>query len=69
MARHPEVFELPEHTMEIQDTNECRVTVRELRAHFNPDDTTGPAIAVFLQKTAKGPFFSFHYKVCRTGKF
>jgi hypothetical protein len=69
MTRRQEVPGLLEQYMETQEADECWVTVREIRAHFNLEDATGPAIAGFLQKISQGPFFTFRYKVSRIEKF
>ena len=55
--------------METKEADECRVTVRELRAHFNPDDATGPVIAGYLQKISPGPFFTTPYTIARIERF
>ncbi|MFA5269476.1 MAG: hypothetical protein WC379_16045 [Methanoregula sp.] len=69
MPHHPDVPELLEQYMEASGTQECWVTVRELRMYFGLDDLAGPAIAGFLQKIYQGPFFTFRYKVARIEKF
>jgi len=45
------------------------VTVREIRAFFNLDESTGPAFSGFLQRSHYGAFFSCRYKVTRMEKF
>ncbi|MCK9579741.1 MAG: hypothetical protein M0Q92_04740 [Methanoregula sp.] len=69
MTRHPEVPELVEQYMEASGTAGCWVTVREIRAHFNLDDSIAPALSGFLQKIYQGPFFTCRYKVARIEKF
>ena len=69
MNRHPEVPELLEQYMKASGTDSCWVTVRDIRAHFDLDDTVAPAISGFLQKIYQGPFFTCQYKVTRIEKF
>ncbi len=65
MDRHPEVPDLLEEYMKSSGTQECWVTVRELRSYFDLDDSAGPAILGFLQRIHYGNFFSFQNKVGR----
>lgn len=69
MTRHPDVPDLLEQYMESSGTQECWVTVRELRAHSGLNELAGPAIAGFLQKIYQGTFSTFRYKVTRIEKF
>ena len=69
MTRHPEVPELLEQYMTALGSSEQWVTVREIRAFFNLDDSTGPAFSGFLQRSHYGAFFSCRYKVTRMEKF
>lgn len=69
MTRYPEVPELLEQYMEESGRTARWITVREIRAHFNLDDSAGPALSGFLQKIFQGPFFSCRYKVTRIEKF
>lgn len=69
MQRHPEVYELVEQYMEAAGTEECWVTVREIRAFFCMEESTGPAISGFLQRIHNGPFHTCRYRVARVEKF
>jgi hypothetical protein len=69
MTRYPEVPEMLEQFMEKSGTTARWVTVREIRAHFNLEESAGPALSGFLQKIFQGPFFSCRYKVTRIQKF
>lgn len=69
MTRHSEVPELVEQYMEAKGRSARWVTVREIRNHFDLDDSIAPAVSGFLHKIYQGPFFSFRYKVARIEKF
>ena len=68
MACQIEVPDLLEKYMQSSGMRECWVTVRELRSHFDLDESAGPAISGFLQRIHYGHFFSFRYKVARIEK-
>jgi hypothetical protein len=63
MTRHLEVHELLEQYMEASGSSEQWVTVRELRSHFDLDDSAGPAISGFLQRINYGHFFSLDIRL------
>ena len=69
MTRDLEVPELLEQYMAALGSPEQWVTVREIRAFFNLDESTGPAFSGFLQRSHYGAFFSCRYKVARIEKF
>jgi hypothetical protein len=69
MNRHPEVTDLLEQYMEASGSTACWVTVRDIRAHFNLDESIAPALSGFLQKIYQGPYFTCQYKVTRIEKF
>ena len=69
MTRHSEVPDLVEQYMEATGNSARWVTVREIRAQFDLDDSMAPAVAGFLHKIYQGPFFTFRYKVARIEKF
>ena len=69
MTRYPEVPELVEQYMEESASTRCWVTVRDIRAHFNLEESAGQALSGFLHKISHGPFFSCRYKVTRIEKF
>lgn len=69
MHRHPEVPELLEQYMEASGTEECWVTVRELRSFFRTTEPAGPAFSGFLQRIHHGPFPACRYRVIRIEKF
>jgi len=55
--------------MEASGSEECWVTVRELRLYFRLDESAGPALSGFLQKIHHGSFLTCRYKVARMEKF
>jgi len=55
--------------MEASGSEECWVTVRELRLYFQLDESAGPALSGFLQKIHHGSFLTCRYKVARMEKF
>jgi hypothetical protein len=69
LTHHPEVPELLEQYMAASGSAECWVTVREIRSFFQLDESTGPALAGFLQKIHHGSFFTCRYRVARMEKF
>ena len=69
MKRTPAAPDLIEQYMQDNRTEQCWVTVRDIRTHFNLDESAGPALSGFLQKIHQGPFFSCRYKVSRIEKF
>ena len=69
MIRHPDVPDLVERYMTEIQSPACWVTVRDIRARFNLDESAGPAISGFLKKIYQGPYFSCRYKVSRIEKF
>jgi hypothetical protein len=44
------------------------ITVKELRTHFDLDDTASPAISGFLRRIHQGPFLTCQYRVTRIEK-
>jgi hypothetical protein len=64
-----EVPEMLEQYMAASGLSEQWVTVREIRAFFDLDESAGPAFSGFLQKIHFGAFFSCRYKVTRIEKF
>jgi len=65
MSAHPPIPELLERFMESGGVPERWITVRDLRTHFNLDDTASPAISGFLRRIYQGPFFNCQYRVTR----
>ena len=65
MIAHPPIPELLKQFMESGGVPERWITVRELRTHFNLDDTTSPAISGFLRRIYQGPFFTCPFRVTR----
>jgi hypothetical protein len=65
MSAHPPIPELLEQFMEAGSLPERWITVRELRTHFDLDDTASPAISGFLRRIYHGPFFTCQYQVTR----
>lgn len=65
MVRNADVPELLERFMEETGKTEQWVTVSEFRQYFGLDIPAAPAIAGFLTRIYRGPFFSFPYRVER----
>jgi hypothetical protein len=61
MTHYPEVPDLKENYMKSSGLPECWVPFRELRSYFDPDDSVGPAVSVFLHRKHLGHLFSFRY--------
>jgi hypothetical protein len=68
MARYRDVPAILETFMEESGETRCWVTVNELRAYFDLDEFSSPAISGFLQRIYCGPFFRFPYRVERIEK-
>lgn len=69
MTDHQDIPELLEQYMAGAGPAGCWVTVREIRARFDLNESAGPPLAGFLQKIHQGPFFTFRYKVTRIERF
>jgi len=57
--------ELLEQFTEAGGVPERWITVKELRSHFDLDDTASPAISGFLRRIYHGPFFTCQFRVTR----
>jgi len=69
MTHYPEIPELLEQYMEASGSAERWVTVGELRSFFQLDESAGPALSGFLQKSYYWSFRSCRYRVERIEKF
>jgi hypothetical protein len=68
MARNPDIPPLLEKFMEESGEKQRWVMVYELRTYFHLDESSAPAIAGFLRRIYKGPFFPCSYRVERIEK-